>query len=238
MIYLFVLFITVIICGSSILYFKPKGKFLKFLLAFSGSFLIGITFMNLVPEVFQKSLPYTGVFIVIGFVIQLVLELITEGAEHGHEHIHSEGEKISPFLLLFGLCIHSFLEGLPILSSFMFNIKNSLVLGIVVHNIPISLTLMALFLHYGLSKRKAFLYLFIFALMTPFGSLVGKYIMSTITVSLETFFIYTMALVIGIFLHVSTSILFESGENHKYNIQKFSTVIMGLIIAFGVTLLN
>jgi hypothetical protein len=74
--------------------------------------------------------------------------------------------------------------------------------------------------------------------MTPFGSLVGKYIMSTITVSLETFFIYTMALVIGIFLHVSTSILFESGENHKYNIQKFSTVIMGLIIAFGVTLLN
>jgi zinc transporter ZupT len=237
MIYLIVLFATVLVCGYSVLYrFEPKEKNHKFLLTFSGSFLIGITFIILIPETFQKVLPYTGLFIVLGFIIQLVLELITEGVEHGHEHVHIENEKVSPFLLLVGLCIHSFLEGLPILSSFMSDIKNSLVLGIVIHNIPISITLMALFLHYGLSKRRALLFLVIFALMTPFGSIVGKYLITTVNISLETFFTYMMALVIGIFLHVSTSILFESGENHKYNLQKFSVVIMGLFFAFVVSL--
>lgn len=237
MIYLVILFITVLIGGTSVLYIQPKGKFLNFLLAFSGAFLIGITFMNLVPEVFQKPLPYTGLFVILGFIIQLVLELITDGVEHGHNHVHIEGEKVSPFLLLFGLCIHSFLEGLPILSSFMSDIKGSFILGIVVHKIPISLTLMALFLHYGLSKSKSFFYLIIFALMTPIGSLVGKYIITSIPTSLEIFFTYTTALVIGIFLHVSTSILFETEENHKYNLQKFSTVVIGLIFAFVVTIL-
>lgn len=239
MMYLFVLFITVIISGSGIFLFdKNRSKHIKFLLAFSGAFLIGISFMGFIPEVFEKSIPYVGVFIMLGFIIQLVLELISEGAEHGHTHQHHEGEKISPFLLLFGVCVHSFLEGMPILSQFGEDIKNSLVLGIVVHNIPISLTLMGLFIHYGLSKQKAFLYLTIFALTSPIGALFGKYVISNINTSLETLFTYTMAVVIGIFLHVSTSILFESSENHKYNIQKFLTILLGLIFAFGITLVE
>ncbi len=238
--YIFILFITVLISGSFIFFIGDKKPSMKFLLAFSGAFLMGIAFMNLIPEVFSKSnyLPYAGVFIMIGYVIQLILELITEGAEHGHTHIHSDDEKVSPFLLLFGLSIHSFLEGIPILSQFASDIKSSLVYGIVIHNIPISLTLMGLFIHYGLSKRKAFLYLTFFALMTPLGALVGKYLLGMITTSLETIFTYTMAIVIGIFLHVSTSILFESGENHKYNLQKFLIILLGLVVAFGVTLVE
>ena len=43
-------------------------------------------------------------------------------------------------------------------------------------------------------------------------------------------FYYIMAVVIGIFLHVSTSILFETGENHKYNLRKFITVCLGFLL--------
>jgi zinc transporter ZupT len=212
-------------------------RILKLLLAFSGAFLIGISFLKLVPEVFSSPARYIGLFVMLGFLIQLVLELITEGAEHGHSHQHSEGETVSPFLLLIGLCIHSFLEGMPIVGAFRTGIQHTLVLGIVIHNIPISLTLMSLFLHYGLSKRRALFFLVIFALMTPLGSILSNIINILTAASVGVYFNYIMAVVIGIFLHVSTSILFETEENHKYNLQKFVTVCFGIFVAFGLSLI-
>ncbi|MCX6267114.1 MAG: ZIP family metal transporter, partial [Bacteroidetes bacterium] len=223
-----ILIFTVLGSGSLIFLFKPDDqRVLKFLLAFSGAFLIGITFLKLVPEVFTKPAMFSGLFVLLGFLLQLMLELITEGAEHGHRHAHAEGEKASPFLLLIGLSIHSFLEGMPIVQGFDLKLQHTLVLGIVVHNIPISLTLMSLYLHYGCSKTKAFIYLLIFALMTPLGSVFSNFLDSSLMVSLDAYFTYILAVVIGIFLHVSTSILFETEENHQYNLQKFITVIVG-----------
>jgi zinc and cadmium transporter len=238
MIVYLVLILTVMVSGSLVFLFKPDDqRVLKFLLAFSGAFLIGITFLKLVPEVFSKPAMFTGLFVLLGFLLQLVLELITEGAEHGHRHAHSDNEKASPFLLLTGLCIHSFLEGMPIVQGFDMRLQHTLVVGIVVHNIPISLTLMSLFLHYGCSKTRAFIYLLIFALMTPLGSIFSNILDASLVISLETYFNYILAAVIGIFLHVSTSILFETEENHRYNLQKFITVIIGLGVAFVISLL-
>ena len=233
-----VLVLTVLGSGSLIFFFRPGDqRVLKVLLAFSGAFLIGIVFLKLIPEVFSKPGLLAGVFVLLGFLLQLSLELITEGAEHGHRHAHSDNEKVSPFLLLLGLCIHSFLEGMPIVSGFDMKLQHTLVLGIVVHNIPISLTLMSLYLHYGCSKPKAFVYLVIFALMTPLGSVFSNVMNASMAMSLMPWFRYILAVVIGIFLHVSTSILFETEENHRYNLQKFITVLIGLGVAFGISLL-
>jgi zinc and cadmium transporter len=233
-----VLILTVMVSGSVIFFFRSDDqRILKILLSFSGAFLIGISFLKLIPEVFSSSAKYVGLFVMIGFLIQLVLELITEGAEHGHRHEHSDNEIVSPFLLLTGLCIHSFLEGMPIVGAFTMGIQHTLVIGIVIHNIPISLMLMSLFLHYGLSRRRAFLFLLLFALMTPLGSILSNVIHAISEASLGIYFTYAMAIVIGIFLHVSTSILFETGENHRYNLQKFITVCIGIAVAFGLSLI-
>ncbi|HTX88832.1 MAG TPA: ZIP family metal transporter [Bacteroidales bacterium] len=233
-----VLILTVLGSGSVIfLVRKREDRVLKMLLAFSGAFLIGISFLKLVPEIFETPAPYIGLFIVLGYLIQLGLELITEGAEHGHAHVHEEGERASPFLLLTGLCIHSFLEGMPIAPGFTTTLRHTLILGIVIHNIPISLTLMSLFLHYGCSRRKAFFYLLIFSLMTPLGSLFSYLLDLTTAGSLNIYFNYILAVVVGIFLHVSTSILFETSENHRYNLQKFVTVCVGIAVAFGLSLI-
>ncbi|MCK9220784.1 MAG: ZIP family metal transporter [Bacteroidales bacterium] len=232
-----ILIITVLASGSLVFLIKSDPRVLKILLAFSGAFLIGITFLKLIPEVFSHASRFVGLFVLFGFLLQLALELITEGAEHGHQHQHKEGEKVSPFLLLIGLCIHSFLEGMPIVSNFDAHLQNTLVVGIVIHNIPISLTLMSLFLHYGCSRWKALAYLMIFALMTPLGSVFSTILNAELSSSLDQSFNYILAVVIGIFLHVSTSILFETEENHRYNLQKFFTVIIGLGVAFGISLL-
>ena len=126
---------------------------------------------------------------------------------------------------------------MPIVGAFRTEIQHTLVIGIVIHNIPISLTLMSLFLHYGLSKQKAIFCLVIFALMTPLGSMVSNIISHFSSASIDIYFNYIMAVVIGIFLHVSTSILFETEENHKYNLQKFMTVCVGILVAFGLSLI-
>jgi len=229
---------TVLASGSLVFMIKTEDqRILKILLAFSGAFLIGLTFLKLIPEVFSTPSLYVGFFVLLGFVIQLLLELITEGAEHGHVHKHQEGERVSPFLLLIGVCIHSFLEGMPIAQGFDTRLRHTLVLGIIIHNIPISLTLMSLFIHYGCSRTKAFLYLLLFSLMTPLGSLFSQFLDYTTTLSLNLYFNYVLAVVIGIFLHVSTSILFETEENHQYNIRKFLTVCVGLAVAFAVSVL-
>lgn len=235
MLNLIFLFAAAVLSGALAFTFNNKNT-IKYLLAFSGAFLIGISFMVLLPEIFENDIPYVGIFIIIGFVIQLVLELISEGAEHGHTHKHSDTEKISPFLLLAGVSIHAFLEGMPLLSNS--KIVNPLVLGIIIHNIPISLTLMGLFLHYGLSIKRAFAFLILFATMTPIGALCGEYIITNISMPLDTLFTYTMAVVVGIFLHVSTTILFETEAEHKYNTQKFITILIGLVMAFGITLIE
>jgi len=233
-----VLIVTVLASGSLVFLFRTGDqRILKFLLAFSGAFLIGITFLKLVPEVFNNADQFTGLFVLLGFLLQLSLELITEGAEHGHRHAHSDNETASPLLLLTGLCIHSFLEGMPIVHGFNIKLQHTIVIGVVVHNIPISLTLMSLYLHYGCSRSRAFLYLLVFALMTPLGSVFSNLLDSSIVTALDTYFNYILAIVIGIFLHVSTSILFETGENHRYNIRKFITVVIGLGVAFGISLI-
>ncbi|MEI6684423.1 MAG: ZIP family metal transporter [Bacteroidota bacterium] len=238
-IWLYIVLVTTVLASGSLVFLFKAGdqRVLKLLLAFSGAFLIGITFLKLIPEVFSRPTMFAGVFVLLGFLLQLSLELITEGAEHGHKHAHSDDEKVSPFLLLLGLCIHSFLEGMPIVPGFDLKLQHTLVLGIVVHNVPISLTLMSLYLHYGCSKTKAFVYLMIFALMTPLGSVFSNLLDASMTMSLTTGFTYILAVVIGIFLHVSTSILFETGENHRYNLQKFITVCIGLAVAFGISVL-
>jgi zinc and cadmium transporter len=232
------LIITVLASGSLIFFIRSENeKNLKLVLAFSGAFLIGISFLKLVPEVFASGARYAGLFVMLGFLIQLLLELFTEGVEHGHSHEHNENEKVTPFVLLTGLCIHAFLEGIPLTMSSSFDLRHSLVTGIVIHNIPISFALISLLLHYGCSKSRAFFYLTVFALMSPAGSILSNMIPFANSESMQHFFNYSLAVVIGIFLHVSTSILFETEHNHRYNIRKFITVCFGILVAFIISIL-
>ena len=54
---------------------KPKDKTkLKLLLAFSGSFLLSITVMHLLPEVYENNNQSVGIYIMLGILFQIILE--------------------------------------------------------------------------------------------------------------------------------------------------------------------
>ncbi|MBC8315644.1 MAG: ZIP family metal transporter [Bacteroidetes bacterium] len=237
-----VLVASVMVSGLLVYLLKLKSRqALKLLLAFSAAFLIGISFLNLLPEIYEEHTIYIGLFVLLGFLLQLFLEVLTRGAEHGHEHDEehcNQEDHVSPWLLMIGLSIHTFLEGMPIVEAFDTQLRHIFVLGIVVHKVPIAIALLTLFLHYGMNARKAFLLLFIFSLMTPLGSITSRLLQGALVQDISHYFNYVMAVVVGIFLHVSTSILFETDETHHYNYKKFLTVILGIAVAFGIALLG
>ncbi len=228
------------------LWVKPSDpNKLKLLIAFSGAYLLSITALHLLPEVFtgDDRGAYFGAFILVGFFIQVMLEYLSGGIEHGHAHTHrSPG---LPVGLMIGLCLHAFLEGMPLGGgdghshhghshhghSHSHGLE-PLLLGIVLHKYPVAMVFLAMLLNSGMAKAKAFGLLAVFAAMAPLGTLlsgvemVGHYNRES------------LAIVIGIFLHISTTILFETSEGHRFNAYKMMAIAAGLALSAAGMLLN
>ena len=100
-----------------------------------------------------------------------------------------------------------------------------LLTGIALHKIPVSIVLLSMFIH-RYEKTYAYALLFLFAIMSPLGAFVSNYISN-----IGQFYDEIMAIVVGIFLHISTTILFESSEGHHFNTQKMVAIILGTGIA-------
>lgn len=201
---------------------QPRAKKeLQLLLAFSGAFLLALTIFELFPSVYSNTEPrLVGIFIMLGILLQIFLEFFSRGAEHGHVHFSKEAGEF-PWLLFLSLSIHAFLEGFPVEK------HGSIIYGIIVHKIPISVILSIFLLGTQMKLRWVALFMVVFSVMTPLGSLVA----SKVPV-VQDYNAYITAVVIGIFLHISTVILFESSEGHKFNIRKLAVIALGVVIAY------
>ena len=199
---------------------KPKAKQnLKLLLAFSGSFLLSLTVMHLLPDVYESENKSVGIFIMVGILFQIILEFFSQGAEHGHVHGHDKMTQM-PWLLFISLCIHALLEGFPV------GRHHDLAYGIAIHHLPIAIILTTFFLNAQLNKTVLFFFMLTFAVMTPLGTLV-----SDSFPILNEYYTQITAVVIGILFHISSTIIFESSEGHKFNIAKVSMIILGIVLA-------
>ncbi|WP_277015808.1 ZIP family metal transporter [Flavobacterium lindanitolerans] len=225
---------SVLIGYAIALFLKPKKKTnLKLLMAFSGSFLLSITVMHLLPEVYEASLHAhhdhdhghehsnaIGIFIMLGILFQIILEFFSKGAEHGHVHGHEEIHKM-PWLLFISLCIHALLEGFPV------SHHHDLALGIAIHHLPIAIILTSFFVNAHLNKTAILLFMVAFAIMTPLGTVLSEYLPF-----LTAYYTQITAIVIGILFHISSTIIFESSEGHKFNLAKLSMIAIGIVAAY------
>ena len=206
-----------------------KASAIKLLLAFSGAYLFAISVFHLLPEVYTGDGKRIGLYLLIGFILQIVLEFFSKGIEHGHGHLHN---KTVPISMLVSLAIHAYLEGMPLgglehNGHIHYSFEGSLLTGIALHKIPVTIVLMSLFTQAGFSKIKSFILIGIFALMAPLGTLSGNLVQE-----LSYYHREIMAIVVGIFLHISTTILFESSEAHKFNFQKLIAIALGSVLAW------
>lgn len=213
--------LSVLIGYGIALVLKPNNKTnLKLLLAFSGSFLLSLTVMHLLPEVYESKNDNIGLFIMLGILFQIILEFFSKGAEHGHVHGHPHMNHI-PWLLFISLCIHAFLEGFPV------SHHHDLALGIAIHHLPIAIILTTFFINASLNNKAIFIFMITFAIMTPLGTF-----SSGSLPILNEYYDEITAVVIGILFHISSTIIFESSEGHKFNVAKVSMIVIGIALAF------
>lgn len=213
---------TAVFIGAGIVFLLPiRANRIQILLSFSGAYLLSITILHLLPEIYHEDKTTAGFFILLGILVQSVLEVISQGAEHGHIHRHSDGR--FPWLLFIGLSIHAFFEGMPTAH----HGSDALLKGILIHKIPIAMVLASFVRESGYSSKQSLLFVLGFALMSPIGYLVSESIdLNAVNVN------YLDAFISGILLHVSTIILFESTENHRFNQVKFISILLGFALAF------
>jgi len=245
---LLVLFLAPLISGLFI-FLVPKGKSsnFKLLLVFAGSYLFAITVIHILPELYGQAgdLELIGLFVLAGFFLQQFLEYFTSGVEHGHLHTdhhhhhdhHLHGHPpVSALILLFALCVHAFLEGgmlaQPVETGPVYDV-NAILLGIVLHRAPAAFALMTVLSVQLQSRRKALPHLTAFSISAPVGLLLGTYLSQNSILS-TTGLMYIYALVCGNFLHISTTIVFESSPEHKFNARKLAVAVTGALFAVAV----
>lgn len=238
-----------------------EARHIKVMTAFTGGFLITLTVLHLIPELYVTDLHghahdhghdhgetnkpshlYLGALILIGFFIQVALDTISLGIEHGHSHTHSHhdhhehaGPCRFPWGVMIGLCLHAFVEALALGDHHHHHDNESrsfLLWSIVIHKYPAAVALLGMLLQSGMKKSRALLCLGVFGAMAPIGLLISS------QTYLANYSREITAFVVGIFLHIATTILFESSDSHRFNGAKVFAIALGVGLGVAAVMMH
>ena len=234
-----ILFIVALAAGL-LAFYVPKisnGNY-KLALVFAGAYLFSITIIHILPDLFQqKSNASTlAIFILAGFFLQQCLEFFSSGVEHGHIHTHATGhahKESSALWVFLALGTHSLLEGSLLVHGHTAEVGHSnktILWGILLHKAPEAFALMSVLLCELKNKKKALIYLVLFSAASPAGLWASHLLMDSHLISTGSF-TYLFALVSGNFLHISTTILFESSTEHRFNAKKLAVALAAALVA-------
>jgi hypothetical protein len=238
-----ILFLAAFLPGIIILSLKKPLKLdLKYLLVFAGSFIFSITIVHLLPELFTASANpgRIGLFVLVGFFMQIFLNFMTTGVEHGHLHMHEDQSSFSPIMLMIGLCVHALMDGSILVHSGnpgMDEHGTGLLVGIVLHKIPAAIALVSVLNASYQNKNVLIGMLLVFSLASPAGLLFSEILSQNNYLGREGFII-VFAIVSGNFLHISTTIYFETSPKHTFHKKKLFISLLGAIMAILVEVLN
>ncbi|PHN08496.1 ZIP family metal transporter [Flavilitoribacter nigricans] len=238
------LFISVALGGALAFVLRQfKSSWIQLLLSFSGAYILGVTALHLLPSVYHEQPASIGIWVLLGFFLQLSLEQLSKGVEHGHIHAHQHAGSGFAISIMVGLCLHAFLEGLPLShyhelthshhgNESWFGAGNHLLFGIILHKIPAAFALVTLLLRSGFKSSVAFGLLLLFASMSPLAAQLAD-----ISEWGSRWLVYIVAVVVGSFLHIATTILFESDDKHQHRISWKKLLAIGLGLGMGLVTL-
>ncbi len=252
---IYILFFSVIIIGAiADLFHKEIKRFNKYIIPFSISFVLALIFTHILPELYSSPTRSIGVFLLVGFVLQVTIELLSKGIEHGHIHAPSDHKGWTLLLpLMIGLSLHSFIEGMPLISiddtlhhevmhhdhsghdhSAHNHHSNTPSTGyiyfimIIAHKLPVAAILMIFFIKHIEKRWKRYALLSFFAITAPLGAWAGR-ILNEINLNDQISNIL-LAISTGMLLHIATLLVFEKHHQAK---EKWSNIIL---IICGLTL--
>jgi zinc and cadmium transporter len=184
------------------LFLLLREKFFRritlFLVSFAAGSLIGVTFLDLLPEAVTHEIPQGFVFTILAIALFFILEKFF--ILH-HHHTHEEEHPLI-YLVNVGDAIHNFIDGVIIATTFLVDAKLGLItaLAIFAHEVPQEIGDFGVLMHFGIKRRKIILYNVLSAMAAFVGAL-GIYFFSDV----QKIFPAVLFFAAGSFIYIANS---------------------------------
>lgn len=208
------------ILGGLVLIWKEHlaHKLSTLLLSFAAGTLLGVAFLDLLPETAKEANSITTVFsyTLVGILLFFLIEKLllwhhhshnesedVAHDDHGEEHLDApavRGKHIQP-LILFGDGLHNALDGVTLAITFSLNWRLGLLTALAVffHEVPHNISDFAVLLHTRMKRSKVFWWNFVLALPSPLAALATL----LITKKVETAITPLLSIAAGSFLYIA-----------------------------------
>lgn len=231
--------------GGFILLWKEEviKKVSLFLISFAAGVLLGVAFLDLLPEALEGtgSIEQVAVSTVLAIVIFFVLERFLWWYHHHRIHTVEHADQndylnkgdivAKAYLLLVGDAMHNFVDGVLIAAAFLtdFSLGVGVAVGVIAHELPQEIADFGVMLHAGFKKTKTLLWNFAAASSTIFGAIITFFIAPAI----EGLTPFIVAFAVGVFVYIALSDLIPEihhRSEHQYDIAHFLLFILGIAL--------
>ncbi len=221
--------------GGLLILWKERiaKKISLWLVSFAAGVLLGVAFLDLIPEAFVSS--ESVMLYVLGGIVLFYMAEKSLLWYHCHDSdkcdIHT-----SSYLVILGDTVHNFIDGVVIAVSFLVNIPLGISTSIAVffHEIPQEMGDFSILLHGGMPRRKVLFYNLLSALFALAGATL-TYLFSSIIQPISALMV---ALVAGGFIYIATADLIP--ETHKNlrdsSLKQAASLLFGILVIWIVGL--
>lgn len=240
-----VLILILLFCISSIwlvLYFfkKIQTGLLNCLLALGAGSMLSISLVHILAESVESS-EYAIYAFMWGFLLIYVIEeLLTQHThDHDHEdhthedpHEHYDHVALISFIAIF---LHTIFDWLGIRAGFSMweTLGYSILISVWIHQIPVSLSLAAIFRESTITKHIQIILIILFALAAPLGYILSDMLITQLD---QSFSVILTAFAGWSLLYVATADLLP--VIHSQTKRKYITILFFLIWAIAMTSLK
>lgn len=171
---------------------------LEMLVALSAGFMISVAILELIPRAIEQHGPTGALLVLIGYLLVHLTQHTFAPHFHFGEEVHAVTKAVG-VTALFGLLLHTFVDGVAIVSGFEARASLGILvfLAILLHKLPEGLAISSLFLAAGSTRRRA---------LAAGGALgVATVVGAVVTEQVQPLLNYGVALAGGVALYVGAS---------------------------------
>jgi zinc and cadmium transporter len=210
------------------------------MVSYSVGVLLGVTFLDLLPEAFEKADEPHALFgiVLAGILAFFLLEKAAlwrhshgdeSHGDDGHGHDHHGTRQASGLLILAGDAFHNFVDGVLIAAAFLadFRLGLTTTLAVMMHEIPQEVGDFMVLLHAGYGRSRALLLNLAVSLASVAGGLLGYLLLDRAQSLVQ----YALALAAACFIYIAIADLIP--HLHRQNRREELGWQVGLI-ALGI----
>lgn len=221
-----------------------RTRVLPHLVSFATGALLAAALLGLLPhaieEVGEAKTHEIGLTLLVGVLIFFVLEKFVlwrhchQEACEGHVPSDAHRDAASATLILIGDAFHNVLDGVLIAAAFMTDVHLGVVtaLAVIAHEIPQEMSDLAILLHGGMSRGRAFA----LNLLTSVSSVVGGVVAYFALSSVQHLLPYALTIAASSFLYIAVADLIP-GLHRRVDpgsgLKQFVLIVLGVVVIAG-----